>query len=88
MFSFSVDPGRLQLNRETPSQIGGFDSVADSLGQVYTVTAGGVSLVAEDPEALYFTEEYREEERELKLIPYFMWGNRGENQMRVWMPVK
>ena len=88
VFSFSVDSGRLQLNRETPSQIGGFDSVADSLGQVYTVTAGGVSLVAEDPEALYFTEAYREKERELKLIPYFMWGNRGENQMRVWMPVK
>jgi len=27
-------------------------------------------------------------DRELKLIPYFMWGNRGLNQMRVWMPVK
>ena len=20
-------------------------------------------------------------------VPYFCWGNRGENQMRVWMPV-
>ena len=22
----------------------------------------------------------------LKLIPYFAWGNRGENDMRVWFP--
>ena len=66
----------------------GFKAVADDLGRVYTVSAGGTALVADDPEALYFTDEYREVERELKLIPYFMWGNRGVNQMRVWMPVK
>ena len=88
VFSFSVDGNRLSLHKETAAQIGGFKSVADDLGEVYTVTAGGTSLVADDPEALYFTDAYREEERELKLIPYFMWGNRGLNQMRVWMPVK
>ena len=88
VFSFTVDRNGLSLNKEIPAQIGGFKPVADSLGQVYTVTAMGTSLVASDPDALYFTEEYREEKRELKLIPYFMWGNRGENQMRVWMPVK
>ena len=52
------------------------------------MTAEGTSLVAEDPDALFFTEGYREVERQIKLIPYFMWGNRGLNQMRVWMPVK
>ena len=88
VFSFTVDRNGLSLNKEIPAQIGGFKPVADSLGQVYTVTAMGTSLVASDPDALYFTEEYREEKRELKLIPYFMWGNRGENQMRVWLPVK
>ena len=88
MFSFSVDGKRLTLNQETAAQIGGFKPVAADLGEVFTVTAGGTSLVAEEPDALYFTDEYREVERELKLIPYFMWGNRGENQMRVWMPVK
>ena len=88
VFSFTVDRNGLSLNKETPAQIGGFKPVADSLGQVYTVTAAGTSFVMNDPEALYCTEEYREEKRELKLIPYFMWGNRGENQMRVWMPVK
>ena len=25
-------------------------------------------------------------ETKIKLIPYYKWGNRGENQMRVWMP--
>ena len=88
VFSFSVDGKQLKLNRETAAQIGGFKPVADDLGQVYTVTAGGTSLVADDPDALYFTDGYREEARQLKLIPYFMWGNRGLNQMRVWMPVK
>lgn len=88
VFSFSVDGSKLTLNRQTPAQIGGFKAVADDLGTVFTVTAGGTSLVADDPEALFFTDGYREVERELKLIPYFMWGNRGLNQMRVWMPVK
>ena len=88
VFSFSVDRNRLTLNKETPAQIGGFKAVADDLGEVFTVTAGGTSLTADDPDALFFTEGYREVERELKLIPYFMWGNRGVNQMRVWMPVK
>ena len=88
VFGFSVDGTKLRLNLETPAHIGGFKAVADDLGQVYTVTAGGTALVADDPDALYFTDDYREVERELKLIPYFMWGNRGLNQMRVWMPVK
>ena len=87
IFSFTVDGSRLTLNRETPAEIGGFDASAEDLGAVYTVTAGGTSLVQDDPDALYFTDGYREESREIKLIPYFMWGNRGVNQMRVWLPV-
>lgn len=27
----------------------------------------------------------REEEQTLRFIPYFTWGNRGENEMRVWV---
>lgn len=88
IFSFTLDGASLKPTRETPEQIGGFSAAANDLGAVYTVTAKGTRLVAEDPEALYFTEGYRQEEARLKLIPYFMWGNRGENQMRVWLPVK
>ena len=28
------------------------------------------------------------EEIEIRLIPYFAWGNRGQSEMSVWMPVK
>ena len=88
VFSFSLDGGNLRLERQTPAQIGGFSPSSYDLGTVYTVTAEGTSLVADDPDALFFTDGYKEETRQIKLIPYFMWGNRGLNQMRVWMPLK
>ena len=88
VFSFSLDGGNLRLERQTPAQIGGFAPSSYDLGTVYTVTAEGTSLVADDPDALFFTDGYKEEPRQIKLIPYFMWGNRGLNQMRVWMPLK
>lgn len=89
VFSFSADASSLRLNCETAAEIGGFAcAAADDLGKVFTVSVKGTRLVPDDPDALYFTDEYREEESELKLIPYFMWGNRGINQMRVWIPLK
>lgn len=88
VFSFSIDGSRLHLCTETPEELGGFVSAAYDLGKIYTVTAEGTALVADDPDALFFFDGYREEARSVKLIPYFMWGNRGLNQMRVWIPVK
>lgn len=35
---------------------------------------------------LYSEKEPEEKPISLKAIPYYAWGNRGENQMRVWMP--
>jgi len=87
IFSFSAD-GTLTLNREAVSEIGGFAPEVHDIGTVYTVTAGGTRLVQDDPDELYFTDGYHEEAAKVKLIPYFMWGNRGVNQMRVWMPVR
>ena len=40
-----------------------FKPVADYLGYVFTVTAGGKSLVEYDRDALYFTDVYRDGER-------------------------
>jgi len=89
VFGFTLNSGAaLKLEKQSPEEIGGFSSAAYDLGKVYTVTAEGTQLVAEDENALYFTSEYREEKRSLKLIPYFMWGNRGLNRMRIWFPVK
>ena len=37
------------------------------------------------PDSLYSFEPPTEEEITAIAIPYYIWGNRGENQMRVWM---
>ncbi|HZK28185.1 MAG TPA: beta-L-arabinofuranosidase domain-containing protein [Thermoclostridium sp.] len=34
---------------------------------------------------LYFEGEYSMKTEEMMAIPYFAWGNRGLNQMRIWM---
>jgi DUF1680 family protein len=86
-YNFTLDKSSLAVRTETPEALG-FSPAAFDLGQVYTVTAQGTSLEADDPYALYFTDEYREVEGTVKLIPYFMWGNRGLNRMRVWMPAR
>lgn len=48
----------------------------------------GSRLVPTDPDELYFTDNFRREATQVKLIPYFMWGNRGLDEMRVWLPVQ
>ncbi len=40
---------------------------------------------SEDTEALYSCEPLVEKPCEAYAVPYYTWGNRGENQMRVWM---
>lgn len=37
---------------------------------------------------LYSYEAPKEEVCQITLVPYYTWGNRGLNQMRVWMPEK
>lgn len=89
VFGFTLDSAaKLNIEKHTPCEIGGFSDAANDLGGVYTITAEGTQVVADDVNALYFTDEYHEEKRKLKLIPYFMWCNRGLNQMRIWFPVK
>lgn len=39
-------------------------------------------------EELYSYEAPAEEECKITLVPYYTWGNRGLNQMRVWIPEK
>ena len=36
--------------------------------------------------SLYSLERPKTEACKLTLIPYYAWGNRGLNQMRVWLP--
>lgn len=89
VFAFSFDSSKkLKLKAETPAEIGGFTSAADDLGKIYTVEAKGIEMVLDNPDELYVTDEYKEVKKSVKLIPYFMWANRGLNKMRVWMPIK
>lgn len=89
VFSFTIDSSKkLALNTEDISDIGGFADAVHDIKKVFTVTAEGFKLVQDDTEELYFTDDFHYEESKIKLIPYFMWGNRGIGQMRIWMPVR
>ena len=58
------------------------------LGGITTLTVHGTRSAAKawKDHALYRpTEEAIREEATLKLIPYFLWNNRGEGEMNVWM---
>ncbi|MDO4331760.1 MAG: glycoside hydrolase family 127 protein [Eubacteriales bacterium] len=45
----------------------------------------GIRAVSQDGE-LYSEIRPEEQTVPMRAIPYFAWGNRGENQMRVWLP--
>ena len=47
-----------------------------------TFTGARVHLESEE---LYSEERPQSEPAQMKAIPYFAWGNRGENQMKIWM---
>lgn len=46
----------------------------------------GKGMRQQEQEALYTEAVPRYVPAEVKAIPYYAWGNRGLNQMRVWMP--
>ena len=39
-------------------------------------------------ESLYSSSKPAFTKEKITLIPYYLWGNRGETQMRVWLPLK
>lgn len=59
---------------------------ADLLGGTVTITADGFRR--EKTDSLYSEEKPSFKEEKLTFIPYYLWGNRGETQMRVWLPLK
>lgn len=56
----------------------------DALGDVVTLHVKGHRL--HDEGALYAYERPQAEPCDITLIPYYTWGNRGLNEMRVWLP--
>ena len=65
--------GRLTVSEQREEQLDG----------AYKITAEAVRT--SDSAELYSDEPLSEKPCEAVAIPYYTWGNRGENQMRVWM---
>ena len=65
--------GKITLEKYQPELLGG----------VQRIFVEAVRLHEE--QGLYFRERPEEEECTAIAVPYYTWGNRGENQMRVWM---
>ncbi len=77
ILSLSIsDNGGIECSEFKPSLLGG----------TVTLTLDGTRTEASD--CLYSTDKPREKPCKLKAVPYYVWGNRGENQMRVWLPRK
>ena len=53
------------------------------LGDTLVIEAQGAKV--SDSESLYSFTKPQKETATLRAIPYYLWGNRGENEMRVWI---
>lgn len=71
----------LSLDTDKPIEVKEYDE--NLLGGTCVVAASGVRT--EDFEGLYGYEKPEVSECKAVAVPYYTWGNRGENQMRVWM---
>lgn len=74
----------LYIKRDGKIQVESFDEAL--LEGVVPIKAEGYRMGKID--ALYTSERPKMTACELKAIPYYAWGNRGLNQMRVWVPEK
>ena len=59
---------------------------SDLLGGTVILRARGERRA--ESSSLYSDKKPSFKDEEITLVPYYLWGNRGETQMRVWLPVK
>ncbi len=71
----------LHIKKNEKIEVGNYDP--ELLGGIVTLKTKGLRIYANHE--LYFEGEFNQQEEELSAIPYYAWGNRGLNQMRVWM---
>lgn len=74
----------LRIDRSNIPTVHGFDP--ELLGGTVKLTASAYR--AEDCDDLYSSKPEELTPCEATAIPYYTWGNRGENEMRVWLNVK
>lgn len=58
----------------------------EALGGAVAIKAQGYRM--QDTGALYSAKKPALTPETITAVPYYTWGNRGENEMRVWLPVK
>ena len=73
----------LNLRLDTESEFKTRDVSDEVLGQTVMIEAEGVRLG--DTDKLYSFTRPEMQKATLTAVPYYLWGNRGINEMRVWM---
>lgn len=71
----------LWIKKDVKIEVGEYEP--DVLNGIVRLKTKGLRIYANDD--LYFEGEFMKREEELIAIPYYAWGNRGINQMRIWM---
>lgn len=74
----------LSLKLDTDKEITVQNYEPDLLGGTVKLSVGAVRISQAD--CLYSAEKPAHTPCDAIAVPYYTWGNRGENQMRVWMP--
>ena len=73
----------LSLRLDPASEVRRVSICDDVLGEADRLEFSAFRMV--DTGALYSQNEPESTPGRAVAIPYYLWGNRGENQMRVWM---
>lgn len=74
----------LALKTDSTPEVCGYDDGLLS----GTVKINVEAIKSEDTDSLYTDTKPAEKQFTASAVPYYTWGNRGENQMRVWMTAK
>jgi DUF1680 family protein len=71
----------LHINKGEEIAVGEYEPTL--LSGIVPLKVKGTRIFNHD--SLYFEGDYSMEAEEMRAIPYYAWGNRGLNQMRIWM---
>jgi hypothetical protein len=74
---------RLKLPRSAPLRQARRD---DLFGGIVQLSADAVAIDESDWSTLYRTKPSREQPATLTALPYYLWANRGQGSMVVWIP--
>jgi hypothetical protein len=83
----SIDNGTY-LNQILMNQDQKLEAVDDELFEGCISLSGDMIRLNDSTDVLYSSSKPEFRKTKVKLIPYFLWANRGENEMLVWINEK